>query len=391
MKARRGPKAKTTKAARRRAPRSAALTFGDLKLDCRHFRGDVPCKPHKEHGVHCVEAGGGDCRYYDPVSKRILIIKLGAIGDVIRTTPLLRKLREAEPRAEIWWLTLTPEVVPPEADRILGFTPQNLSVLGATSFDILLNLDKDREACALSSTIAAAVKKGFTLRDGKCVPIDGAAEPKYLTGVFDDLSKANTKSYQEEIFEISGYRFSGEEYIMPEADDTVWKLPGTWKIVGLNTGCGGRWTSRLWPERCWVELARKIRTAGYTPLLLGGEQEHRKNIRLARLSGAVYLGHFPLRKFMSEVNRCELVVTAVTMAMHLAIGFRKKIVLFNNIFNKHEFELYGRGEILEPDFECSCFYSPVCPNNCMQYLSVQTVFDACMRLLKKSPTGRHQQ
>jgi heptosyltransferase-2 len=75
------------------------------------------------------------------------------------------------------------------------------------------------------------------------------------------------------------------------------------------------------------------------------------------------------------------VVTAVTMAMHLTIGLGKKIVLFNNIFNRHEFELYGLGEILEPDFECNCFYSPTCPNNCMQYLSVEKVYETCIRLL----------
>ena len=84
---------------------------------------------------------------------------------------------------------------------------------------------------------------------------------------------------------------------------------------------------------------------------------------------------------MSEVSRCELVVTAVTMAMHLAIGFDRKIVLFNNIFNRHEFELYGNGVVLEPDFACDCFYSPTCANNCMQYLKPETVFAACRKLL----------
>ena len=157
--------------------------------------------------------------------------------------------------------------------------------------------------------------------------------------------------------------------------------PHSRKIIGLNTGCGGRWTSRLWPDQHWIALAKKLRKAGFFPLLLGGEQEHKKNLRLARQSGALYLGHFPLRQFMSEVDRCDLIVTAVTMALHITIGLGKKIVLFNNIFNKHEFELYRQGEILEPDFECTCYYSPTCPNNCMQYLSVERVVDACKELL----------
>ena len=169
---------------------------------------------------------------------------------------------------------------------------------------------------------------------------------------------------------------------MPELQEYAWKFPGKKTIVGLNTGCGGRWTSRLWPQAYWVSLARRLKKAGLTPLLLGGEQEHAKNLQIAKASGALYPGHFSLNQFMSEVDQCDLVVTAVTMAMHIAIGYGKKIVLFNNIFNKHEFELYGNGEILEPDFACDCFYSPTCPNNCMQYLSVDTVFESCARLLK---------
>jgi ADP-heptose:LPS heptosyltransferase len=361
------------------------FSVNEVKFDCRHFRGDIPCRPSKEHGVHCVDGQGNSCRFYDRTEGRILIIKLGALGDVIRTTPLLHKLKETRPHAEIWWLTLEPSVVPSWVDLVLPFTARSVATLRATDFDTLYCLDKDREACALASQLTAVIKRGFILRDGKCVPIDAAAEPKYLTGIFDDISKANTKSYQQEIFEICGFEFHGEPYIMPELGDFRWKFPKGKRLVGLNTGCGGRWTSRLWPESYWIVLARRLKKAGYRPLLLGGEQEHAKNLRIARASGAGYLGHFPMPQFMSEVAQCDLVVTAVTMAMHLAIGFGRKIVLFNNIFNRNEFELYGNGEVLEPEYDCDCFYSPTCPNNCMQYLSVDRVYDACVRLLKSLP------
>jgi len=357
------------------------LSVKDLKYDCRHFRGDVPCKPHKQHGVHCVDDHGNDCKYYEPTDKKILIIKLGAIGDVIRTTPLLRKLKEVEPRAELWWLTLTPEVIPKIVDVVLPFTPQSLATIQAVAFDTIYNLDKEKEACALCLMLSATTKKGFALKNGKCVPLDASAEQKYLTGIFDDVSKANTKSYQQEIFQVCGFKFSDEKYVMPEIERLEWKFPRK-KIIGLNTGCGSRWTSRLWPQKHWISLAKKLRKAGYLPLLLGGENEHTKNLRIARQSGARYLGFFPLQQFMSETNQCDLVVTAVTMALHIAIGLGKKIVLLNSIFNRHEFELYSRGEILQPDFECTCYYSPTCPNNCMNYLSVQRVFDACKRLLE---------
>ncbi len=361
-----------------------SVRVDQLKTDCRHFRGDIPCRPHKEHGLHCVDEQGTDCSYYDPTHKKILIIKLGAYGDVLRTTPLLHKLKEVEPNAEIWWLTLAPDILPSVVDVPLPFTPQSIATLQAVHFDTIYNLDKDREACALCSVLPAHTKKGFILRDGKCWPIDKAAEHKFLTGVFDDVSKANTRSYQEEVFDVCGFQFNGERYVLEnDFDSHSWILPKKKKIVGLNTGCGGRWTSRLWPDRYWIVLGKKLRRAGHIPLLLGGEQEHRKNLKLAKQGGAKYLGHFPLKQYIGLVNRCDLVVTAVTLAMHVAIGLGKKIVLLNNIFNKHEFELYGLGELLEPDFDCTCYYSPTCPNDCMQYLAPDRVFDACTRLLEQ--------
>ncbi len=356
-----------------------------VKRDCRWFKGHVPCLPHKQSGVHCVDEQGQPCPRYEQLTSRILIIKLGAAGDVIRTTPLLRALKDRFPHAQIWWLTLSPELIPSAVDVILPFTPQSLAALQPVPFDMLFNLDKDREACALATALNARVKKGFVLLDGMPAPADRDAEPKFLTGIFDDLNKENTKSYPEEIFEICGLAFGGERYWLDSFAERGyrWKLPANKKIIGLNTGCGGRWISRRWPEKFWVALARALKKKGYFPLLLGGEQEHLLNKRIAEKSGARYLGHFPLDQFINLVDQCHLVVTAVTMAMHITIGLGKKIVLFNNIFNRHEFELYGLGEILEPEFDCPCFFTPVCPNDCMQYLSPDRVLAAVERLLPR--------
>ncbi|RLG28264.1 glycosyltransferase family 9 protein, partial [Methanosarcinales archaeon] len=132
----------------------------------------------------------------------------------------------------------------------------------------------------------------------------------------------------------------------------------------------------------WIDLAKKLKSKGFGVLILGGPEEHEKNLRIAQQSSALYLGHFPLTQFINLVDQCDLIVTAVTMAMHIAIGLEKKLVLFNNIFNRHEFELYGLGKILEPAIECDCFFSPTCPNNCMEHIYVDTVVEACEQLLE---------
>ena len=351
-----------------------------IHADCRFFLGYIPCRFHKSEGAHCE-----NCSHYDRIEEKILIIKLGAIGDVIRTTPLLEKLKVEHPKAAIWWLTLTPEILPPTVDRKLKFDLANTLYIENVDFDLLINLDKDPEACALAKRITAKTKFGFTLIDGVPSPINSLARQKYVTGLFDDISKANTKSYPEEIFEICGYRFNGEKYqINHDGIEDSWNFPADKKIVGLNTGCGARWKSRLWPEEYWIELAKRLKTAGYEPILLGGPDEDERNKRIQKASGTLYFGHFPLKKFIGLMDRCDLIVTAVSMAMHIAIALDKKLVLFNNIFNKNEFELYGLGKILEPP-NCQCYFAAECDHDCMKDLKTNDVYDAVAELLS-APT-----
>lgn len=353
-----------------------------VRRDCIHFRGDAPCRPHKDHGVRCE-----DCPHFSPRDGRILLVKLGAAGDVIRTTPLLEPLLAEYPRHLLTWVTHHPELVPAIVPDVRRLDAATMLWARVTPFDLVINLDKDPEACALASAVAAPRKLGFLLGDdGFCVAADdGPAEAKLLTGLFDDVSRANTLSYPQEILAICGYEFSGQRYVLDRpADPPRFDLPEGAPIIGLNTGCGGRWTSRLWPEDRWAELARLLRDGGLTPLLLGGPQEDERNRRLAADTGAAYAGVHPLTDFISLVDRCDVVVTAVTMAMHIAIGLGKQLVLFNNIFNPAEFELYGRGEILAPEQPCECYFSPRCraANHCMNTLAPATVRDAIARRLE---------
>jgi len=351
-----------------------------IKTDCRFYKGDIPCKPHKEFGVHCAE-----CSYYQKISQNILIIKLGAIGDVIRTTPLLRKIKSIYPESFIYWLTYAPEILSDEwVDNIVNVSIENLEIIKAINFDWLINLDKDKIAIALTKILIADKKSGFTMdKWGNASPISNKAEEhKWLTGLFNDISKQNTKHYVQEIFEICGFNFDNEEYILEIKDGKYnWDIDKTKKVIGLNTGCGGRWISRLWPNEYWIQLASNLKKNSYEVIFLGGEQEHDKNLILSEKSGAKYFGHFELKKFISLVYQCDLVVTAVTMAMHIAIGLKKKLILFNNIFNKNEFYLYNRGIILEPEVKCDCYYAPVCPHDSMKNIKPEKVLDTVIKLI----------
>ncbi|NUQ80660.1 MAG: glycosyltransferase family 9 protein [Bacteroidetes bacterium] len=364
---------------------SVQVSMNQVRFDCRHFRGDIPCKPNKTNDQVCPT-----CTAYEPISKRILMIKLGAIGDVIRTTPLIQKFREVHPGCHITWLTLTPEAVPASrVDKIYKLDFKSVYNLSHLKFDIAINLDKDVEACALLADVWAVEKYGYILRDGHVDVANHLADHKFLTGMFDNLSKVNRKNYLEEIFEICGFSFNKEPYVLelnPSLDamwDDLRARANGRKIIGLNTGCGDRWLTRLWPTPYWVDLITRLTNDGFFPVLLGGPAEDAGNRELQSLTGAYYPGTFTLPQFFSLTNQCDVIVTAVSMMMHIAIALRIPQVLFVNIFNPYEFELYDRGVIVQPDSGCDCYFGNTCKRDqhCMNDLPVEKVYQAVHQML----------
>ncbi len=126
------------------------------------------------------------------MTTNILIIKLGALGDVIRTMPLLLGLKEKFPDSKITWIT-KPNVV-----EILKTAKEidNVFSLGEEvkdSFDLLYNFDMDDEATFLAEKIFARKKYGFYSSEGFVQSFNLGAE-YYLNTTFDDeLKKTNKK------------------------------------------------------------------------------------------------------------------------------------------------------------------------------------------------------
>lgn len=397
----------------------------DVKYDCSHFEGHIPCKPNKKFDVQC-----DNCSHYDqdkslilhletqdlllqeiykisnfskqerintrPIvandRKKILFIKLGAIGDVIRTTPLLEKYRKEHGDCHFSWITHTPQVVPnDQVDLIYKWKESSVAFLADQEFDIAVNLDKDKEACMLLTHVKAKKKYGFLWKDGHINIATENAEHKLITGFFDHISKKNTKNYLEEIFEICHFEFNLEEYQinLDTSLSDLWQtrfkeLAGEKIIIGLNTGCGLRWKTRLWPSEYWVALIKELESMGYFCLLMGGPDEDEMNRYYQSQTTAAYLGTFSLEEFIAITNNTDIIVTPVSMMMHIALALKKQLMLFHNIFNVNEFELYGRGVIIEPTSGCDCYFGNSCSRekSCMNDISVQDVLSNIVFLNK---------
>ena len=371
-----------------------------FKPDCRAFKGERPCAPYKL----CQK-----CTDYKPVEERILIIKLGAVGDVLRTTPLLTAIKKNLQDSFITWLTF-PEAVDvlkhnPLIDRLLAYNLGSILRLEQEKFDLVLCLDKMDEAAALVTKIKAKEKRGFYMGDkGGLLPLNKGAEYAYRLGLDDELKfKQNKKTYQEVIFEAAGFPYSREGYILnltPQENDYTNSLRKKYgirgkKVVGLNTGCGKVFDTKKWTIDGFVKLGNlflnpePVEGLNTNPslLILGGPEETARNkIISQRLKGkAVDTGcHNTLRQFMSIIDLCDVVVTGDTIALHLAIALKKKAIGLFGSTSSNEIDLYGQGEKLVGEAPCSPCYKSVCDKGesiCMSSITPETVLKSIKKWL----------
>lgn len=372
--------------------------FGDMNswhLDCRYFLGDRPCRFKR------ICAG---CPEYSPMEKRILIVKLAAIGDVLRTTPLLAGLKRAYPRSYITWV-VDKEALPllknnPLIDRLLAFDYSALLPLELESFDLILGLEKEARGAALVSKIKAMEKRGFGLgENGNIFPLNPASEYAFFLGLSDELKfRGNEKSYPELIFEIAEIEYRRDEYLLSLGEEDLAfadrfakkaRLKKGEAVIGLNTGAGEVFANKAWTLEGYVKLIRALKKRPQTRLLLlGGPKERDRNREiLKKIGGAAIDGRCDntLGQFAGLVNLCDLVVTGDTTALHLAIGLRKKVVALFGPTCAQEIELYGRGEKIVSSFSCAPCYRRVCAQNpnCMEAVSVEEVLRTANRLLDR--------
>ena len=364
-------------------PETQDLSQVQVRADCSHFNGYKPCRPHKLRGVHCK-----DCPEFTPQGPNLLIIKLQAAGEVIRNTPLLHRIKKEWPNARIFWLTRYPDLIPKDqVFKVLPWSFESTLILKDIEFDLLYSLDKDLDACALANQIRSKVKKGFIQKNGAIVAFDEDARPKWVRGVFDDLMKASTLHYVEETFEVCGFKFQDEPYLLPKFSSPQVGIDRTKRVIALNTGVGDAWKPRRYSVTRWSELARKLIETGHEVFLAGGQQEDAINREIAQNSGAKYFGTFPMLDFMGLLDQADVIVSGVSFAFHVGVGLGKKIVLLNNTFNRHEFYMYGRGVVLEPKLDClMCYKNDFDANcvtrDCMDLISAQTVFEAVVNSVR---------
>lgn len=360
------------------------------KSDCRYFAGARPCKQSSE----CA-----GCNTYRPWKEICLIIKLAAKGDVLRTTPLSSALKQRHPNMKITWLT-DQDAAPllynnPTIDELLCFNAASLTQLSAQSFDRLICLDKEPRAAALASILEADKKTGFGWDPkGYLVPLDKRSRYLYDLGLSDDLKfKVNRKSYQQLVIESVGLKYSNQKYeyiLTPE--ESLWargyltklmKNKNRLPLIGLNTGVGRAFPTKAWPADSYARLAASLKKEKIgQPVLLGGPDERVLVKKIAQqVPGTIVIpADLDIRQFAALISLMEVLVSADSLAMHLGIALKKKVIALFGPTCEQEIDLYGRGEKLTAGTECSPCYRPSCPDlKCMAGISPGDVRAAVKR------------
>jgi ADP-heptose:LPS heptosyltransferase len=369
------------------------------KLDCRYFLGDRPCKFKRT----CP-----GCDRYSPMGTRILIVKLAAIGDVLRTTPLLSGLKRRYAESHITWV-VDKEALPllrnnPLIDRLISFDYAGLLPLEMETFDWVIGLEKETRGAALTTKVHGREKKGFGLRpEGTVYPINAGAEYAFLLGLDDDLKfHKNRKIYPEMIFDIAELEYRNDEYVFwlsPEETSFSGdfaqrnRIEGK-PVIGLNTGAGEVFANKAWTIRGYIELIKKLRARSPASiLLLGGPNERARNGEIMRACPGAVIDtgcENTLGQFAALVNLCDAVVTGDTTALHLAIGLKKKVIALFGPTCAQEIDLYGRGEKIVSPLPCAPCYRRTCPvlPNCMEAIGSEEVVQKVLALFPDRPGKR---
>jgi heptosyltransferase-2 len=266
----------------------------------------------------------------------------------------------------------------------------------------MINLDAGKISASLGAMAQAKKKFGYVLNPAGYVTGTNEAAVEWLKmGIFDDLKRANQRTYQDIMSSIIGLSPDGMKYILELTDEENGKgcshlqelgLDLKKKIIGIHTGGGGRWIHKQWTEEGFIGLIPELyKEVGddVQILLFGGPLERERNKRiLSEVGCKVYDAGCDneVRHFAALVNNCSVMISADSLAMHIALAMGCRVVVLFGPTSHAEIELFGFGEKVIPDKDCLVCYKLVCDckPNCMESITIDMVKQAVHRQLSLS-------
>jgi heptosyltransferase-2 len=327
---------------------------------------------------------------------KILIVKIGAIGDVLRTTSLLPGLAEKYEPAAIDWLTSATAKELLEWNKYLRRTLTWEERDQADSYDLVIGLEDEKDVCRLVAGVKTDKVLGAYLDHGKVTYTPSAWFDMALISRFgldkaNALKKSNQKTYQQHMADLLGIKTA--PYVFRLVSDELEDgrkavrdlgISKDEKIIGVNTGAGRRWPQKSWGVEQTIDLVKRLKKElGVVSLILGGGDERERNQLIAKETGMPDAGLHSLRGFAAIINQCRGLLSSDSLAMHFGIALGKRLVVFFGPTSAAEIDLYGLGVKLSAPLDCLVCYKKGCERkpNCMDSLGVDEVFQVLKRQL----------
>jgi heptosyltransferase-2 len=369
--------------------------------DCRYFQGYKPCGLSKD-----CHSG---CPYRDVVQQRILLIHLGALGAVLRSTSLLPAIRRRFPRSHLTWVTEAPAhhllLGHPLIDRILTSSFKDILTLQALNFDVALVVDKSLQAVGFLKYTSYDSVFGFIAdpQTGAIIPANAQAHELYELGLNDEkkffinekpetqllMEALNLGEYQRDEYQVF---LTAQEMEESQRRRHLWKKRQDQNIIiGLNTGCSPVIPYKKLSIHYHRELIQALLRKGFQNIvLLGGPEDTERNLQIAEnlpvISSSTESG---LRDGLVSVQACDVIVTGDSLGMHMGIALKKMVVAWFGPTCAHEIDLYGRGVKILSDSACSPCWKRVCHKSTMCYdqVDMQKILHAIESYSSESSAG----
>jgi ADP-heptose:LPS heptosyltransferase len=327
---------------------------------------------------------------------RILVVQLCRLGDILQTTPMLRGLRRAHPRASITLLVLdgfrhapVPTYLYDELavfpfDRVAASVgghatdwPEGMRLarecvasLGREPFDLVLNLTGSALANLLCALVPSReVRGGLIAPDRTRVvrhPWMAYFWSSLLAREFGCVNLVDLFCRAAEV-PIDGCGLELELPAAAEARIGQWLASRGWAggpLIALQLGASDE--RKRWPPERFAEMANRLPERAGTVVLVGSEGERPLGVRAAsRLTRRHVdaMGETSVVELAALLARCSILVTNDTGTMHVAAAVGTPVLdLSTGPVFVHETGPYAVGSIaVEPAIECfPCAAGAVC-------------------------------
>ncbi len=348
--------------------------------------------------------------YQEAIStKRILVIKLSAVGDVILSIPSIRALRAKFPGAWISVLvgrksrkiirncpyvndTIVYEDSPGQKNYTGTFRMARL--LAKEDFDIVVDLQNNKVSHLLSYLCGARVRVGhdnrkwsFLLNKKAKNSNNGSLPP--LEHQFKVLKLLGLETFDKR---LELWTEKEEDRAVAEFLQSQWVSPSQ-TLVGINPGSSLRWPTKQWPIENFAKLCDELAKRNIRVVITGSAEDSKiaaELFRLTRNKPINAIGKTSITELVSLIRRCQVFISSDSAPMHIASSVDAPLIaIFGPTDPKRHLVPPSRYQVFWKEVQCSPCYLRSCPIGllCMKRIGVQEILDSVLYFIKeKRPT-----